>query len=196
MLTPHASIALLLLAAGASTRMGRPKQLLPYRGRTLLRHAAETAAASGCAPRLLLTGALHAELLPEVDGLGFAVHRNPNWATGMGSSIAAGLQALEAEHPDLTAVVVMLCDQPLLSAEVLQELRQQFLTTGQAVVASAYAGTRGVPALFARSVFDELRALDGAAGARHLLQRYVHLPAVTFAGGAVDVDTAEDYVAL
>ena len=69
-------VALLLLAAGASTRMGRPKQLLPYHGRSLLRHAAETAAASGCAPIVLVTGALHEELAAEVAGLSVQVVHN------------------------------------------------------------------------------------------------------------------------
>lgn len=189
-------VALLLLAAGASTRMGQPKQLLPYHGRTLLRHAAETAANSGCIPRVLVTGALHAELLLEVAGLEFSVVRNEDWATGMGSSIAVGLAELEAHHPNLAAVVVMLCDQPLLTPEVLQQLKQQFFSTGQPVVATAYAGIRGVPALFGRTVFAELRNLNGAGGARELLQRYAHLPTVAFAGGALDVDTAAQYAAL
>ena len=189
-------VALLLLAAGASTRLGRPKQFLPYHGRTLLRHAAEVAAASGCTPRLLVTGALHEKLLVEVAGLGFGVVRNEDWATGMGGSIAAGVSALEAQNPGLAAIIVMLCDQPLLTPEVLQQLQRQFLATGQPLVATAYAGTRGVPALFARDVFPDLRALAGATGARELLRRYAHLPAVEFAGGAVDVDTAEQYAAL
>jgi molybdenum cofactor cytidylyltransferase len=189
-------VALLLLGAGASTRMGQPKQLLPYKGQTLLRHAAETAAASGCAPRVLVTGALHSELLPEVAGLDFSVVRNDAWASGMGSSIAAGLTALETHHPDLAAVVVMLCDQPLLTADIIQQLKQQFFSTSQPVVATAYAGIRGVPALFSRATFAELKTLAGAAGARDLLRRYAHLPTVAFAGGALDVDTAAQYAAL
>ena len=189
-------VALLLLAAGASTRMGRPKQLLPYHGRTLLRHAAETAVASGCAPRVLVAGALYSELLPEVAGLDFSVVRNDVWASGMGSSIVAGLTALEAHHPALAAVVVMLCDQPLLTADIIQQLKQQFFSTGQPVVATAYAGIRGVPALFSRTTFAELRTLAGATGARDLLRRYAHLPTVAFADGTLDVDTAAQYAAL
>ncbi|MDB5233574.1 MAG: hypothetical protein JWR44_567 [Hymenobacter sp.] len=194
--TNSGPVALLLLAAGASSRLGQPKQLLPYRGSTLLRYAAEVAAASGCTPRLLVTGALHNELLPEVAGLGFGAIRNDGWASGMGSSIAAGLAALESQNSHLAAVIIMLCDQPLLTPDVLRQLQQQFSATGQALVATSYAGTRGVPALFARSLFAELQALAGAIGARALLRRYAQLPAVEFAGGAVDVDTAAQYAAL
>ncbi|GAB3638595.1 nucleotidyltransferase family protein [Hymenobacter arcticus] len=195
---PTATVGLLLLAAGSSSRLARPKQLLPYHGQTLLRRAAEVAAASPCRPLVLVTGALHDELLPEIDGLPFHVIRNDAWADGMGGSIAAGLAELEtaAEAPKVDAIVVILCDQPLLSEEVIGQLIVQFQATGQPVVASTYAGTQGVPALFSREVFPQLLALRGASGARELLQQYNHLPTVDFPGGATDVDTEAQYAAL
>ena len=195
---PTATVGLLLLAAGSSSRLARPKQLLPYQGQTLLRHAAEVAAASPCRPLVLVTGALHDELLPEIDGLPFHVVRNDAWADGMGGSIAAGLQELEtaSEAAKVDAVIVILCDQPLLTDEVIGQLIVQFQVTGQAVVASSYAGTQGVPALFSREIFPQLLALRGAAGARELLQQYAHLPTVDFPGGATDVDTEAQYAAL
>jgi len=195
---PTASVGLLLLAAGSSSRLARPKQLLPYQGHTLLRHAAEVATASPCRPLVLVTGALHDELLPEIEGLPFHVVRNDAWADGMGGSIAAGLQELESafEVHNVDAVVVMLCDQPLLTPEVIGELIVQFQATGQPVVASAYAGTQGVPALFSREIFPQLLELRGAAGARELLQQYAHLPTIAFPGGATDVDTEAQYAAL
>ena len=195
---PLATVGLLLLAAGSSSRLARPKQLLPYQGQTLLRHAAEVAAASPCRPLVLVTGALHDELLPEIEGLPFHVVRNDAWADGMGGSIAAGLAELESasEEPAVDAIVVMLCDQPLVSEEVIGALIVQFQATRQPVVASAYAGTQGVPALFGREVFPQLLALRGASGARELLQQYAHLPTVAFPGGATDVDTEAQYAAL
>jgi molybdenum cofactor cytidylyltransferase len=195
---PTATVGLLLLAAGSSSRLARPKQLLPYQGQTLLRHAAGVAAASPCRPLVLVTGALHDELLPEIDGLPFHVVRNDSWADGMGGSIAAGLAELEtaSEAAKVDAVVVILCDQPLLTDEVIGQLIVQFQATGQPVVASAYAGTQGVPALFSREIFGQLLELRGATGARELLQQYAHLPTVDFPGGATDVDTKEQYAAL
>ena len=93
--------------------MGRPKQLLPYRGRTLLRHAAETAVASGCGPIVLVTGALNEALAAEVAGLPIQAVHNSDWETGMASSIRAGLAAVEAAQP--RAVLIMLSDQPHLT---------------------------------------------------------------------------------
>ncbi len=195
---PTALVGLLLLAAGSSSRLARPKQLLPYQGQTLLRHAAEVAGASPCRPLVLVTGALHDELLPEIDGLPFHVVRNDSWADGMGGSIAVGLAELEtaSETAKVEAVVVILCDQPLLTPELIGELIVQFQSTQQPVVASTYAGIQGVPALFSRAVFPQLLELRGANGARELLQQYAHLPAVDFPGGATDVDTAAQYAAL
>ena len=195
---PIAQVGLLLLAAGSSSRLARPKQLLPYQGQTLLRRAAEVAVASPCRPLVLVTGALHDELLPEIKDLPFHVVRNDAWADGMGGSIAAGLAELEtaAETPPVDAVIVMLCDQPLLTEDVLGRLIVQFQATGQPVVASAYAGTQGVPALFGRAVFPQLLALRGTGGARELLQQYNHLPTIDFPGGATDVDTEAQYAAL
>jgi len=192
---PIATVGLLLLAAGSSSRLARPKQLLQYQSQTLLRRAAEVATASPCRPLVLVTGALHDELLPEIDGLPFHVVCNDAWADGMGGSIAAGLAELETAA-EADAVVVILCDQPLLNEEIIGQLIVQFQATGQPVVASAYAGTQGVPALFSREIFPQLLALRGASGARELLQQYAHLPTVDFPGGATDVDTEAQYAAL
>lgn len=209
---PTAPPALLLLAAGASSRLGRPKQLLPYRGQTLLRRAAETAAASGCRPLVLITGAGHDELLPEVAGLPFRVVRNAQWAEGMGSSVRVGMAALgaapdtaldtayppaAAERPP-AAVLLMLCDQPLLTAAHLRELLRVQRETGRAAVASAYAGTVGVPVVFGPALFGRLRTLAGAAGARHLLASLppAEVLSIEFADGAVDVDTPAQYQQL
>jgi molybdenum cofactor cytidylyltransferase len=192
---PPASTALLLLAAGASTRMGRPKQLLPYRGRTLLRHAAETAVASGCAPVVLVTGALTEALTAEVAGLPIQATHNPEWETGMASSIRAGLAAVQAAQP--RAVLIMLSDQPHLTPELLRQLVQRQQQTHAPIVAAAYGDTLGVPAVFAASVFPELLQLQGQAGAGRLIAS--HGPAVErvdFPAGLLDVDTPEQYAAL
>ncbi|MDO7853969.1 nucleotidyltransferase family protein [Hymenobacter sp. CA1UV-4] len=190
-----ASTALLLLAAGASTRMGQPKQLLPYRGRTLLRHAAETAVASGCAPIVLVTGALNEALTSEVTGLPIQTIHNPDWETGMASSIRAGLLAVQAAQP--RAVLVMLSDQPHVTPELLQQLIQRQQQTQAPIVAAAYGDTLGVPAVFAETVFPELLMLQGQAGAGRLIAGYcAAVERVDFPAGLLDVDTPEQYAAL
>ncbi|UOQ50962.1 nucleotidyltransferase family protein [Hymenobacter cellulosivorans] len=189
--------ALILLAAGASTRLGRPKQLLPYLGQTLLRRAAETAvAAAQGAPVLVVTGALHAELLPELAGLPVQAVRCPQWERGMGASLKTGLLALETAGP-LTTVTVLLCDQPHVTPELLGQLHATHAATSQPIVAAEYDGVRGVPVLFGGEVLPLLRTLPDAAGAAQLLRRHPELvAAVPFPPAAVDVDTQEQYQQL
>ena len=193
---PSGAVALLLLAAGASTRMGRPKQLLPYRGRTLLRHAAETAVVAGCAPIVLVTGALHDELLAEIVGLPILAVHNPDWETGMASSIRAGLAAVAAAAAP-RAVLVMLTDQPLVTPELLRQLIVQQQATQAPIVAAAYGETLGVPAIFDKSLLPELLKLQGAQGAGRLIARLgAAVGQVAFPAGLLDVDTPAQYTAL
>jgi len=192
---PSGAVALLLLAAGASTRMGRPKQLLPYHGRTLLRHAAETAVVAGCAPIVLVTGALHDELLAEIVGLPILAVHNSDWETGMASSIRAGLAAVAAAAP--RAVLVMLTDQPLVTPELLRQLIVQQQATQAPIVAAAYGETLGVPAIFDKSLLPELLKLQGAQGAGRLIARLgAAVGQVAFPAGLLDVDTPAQYTAL
>ena len=192
---PSGAVALLLLAAGASTRMGRPKQLLPYHGRTLLRHAAETAVVAGCAPIVLVTGALHDELLAEIVGLPILAVHNPDWETGMASSIRAGLAAVAAAAP--RAVLVILTDQPLVTPELLRQLIVQQQATQAPIVAAAYGETLGVPAIFDKSLLPELLKLQGAQGAGRLIARLgAAVGQVAFPAGLLDVDTPAQYKAL
>lgn len=189
------AVALLLLAAGASTRMGRPKQLLPYQGRTLLRHAAETAAATGCAPLVLVTGALHEALAAEVADLPFRVVHNPDWQSGMASSIQAGLVAVAAVRP--TAFLIMLSDQPLVTPELLRQLLALQRQSQAPIVAAAYGDTLGVPAVFDQSMLPELHRLQGAQGANRLIAKLgAAVGRISFPECLLDVDTPEQYAAL
>ncbi len=188
-------VALLLLAAGASARMGRPKQLLPYQGRTLLRHAAETAVASGCAPLVLVTGAVHAVLAAEVFGLPVRVVHNPAWETGMASSIRAGLTAVAEAQP--SACLIMLSDQPLVTPELLRQLVALQQQTQAPIVAAAYGDTLGVPAVFAKALIPQLLQLHGQQGANRLIASLgAAVGRVVFPAGLLDVDTPEQYAAL
>lgn len=194
-----ASTGVILLAAGASSRLGQPKQLLPFEGKTLLLRAAETAVAAGGAAVVVVTGAQHATLLPELIALPVTTTHNPHWAEGMGSSIKAGLTALETlpRPAKLTGIIVLLCDQPLVTPELLVALLRQHLATQQPIVASAYGGTLGVPAFFAAAVFPALRQLSGAAGARQLIAHHgAAVATVAFPAGVLDVDTRAQYEEL
>lgn len=190
--------AVILLAAGASVRLGRPKQLLFYHGQTLLRRAAETAvAAAAGAAVVVVTGAQHDALLPELAGLPVLLARCPAWAQGMGASLKCGLAALEKEQALLRGVTLMLCDQPHVSPELLRELVATHTATGLAIVACTYAGVQGVPVFFSAAAVPLLRQLPDGAGAGQLLKRYPALvAAVPFPSGVIDVDTEAQYAAL
>ena len=162
----------------------------------MLRRAAETAvvAAAGM-PVIVVTGALHAELLPELAGLSLLPVRCPSWALGMGASLKTGLATLESISSWAT-VVVMLCDQPLVTPALLAELAAA-RRRGRPIVATEYGGVRGVPVLFEARALALLRDIADAAGAAQLLRQHPELVAtVPFEGGAVDVDTPAQYAAL
>jgi len=193
------SVAVIILAAGASTRMGRPKQLLTYDGRTFLRNAAEMAIASVCRPILVVLGAYADQLHSEIDDLPVQQVVNERWAEGMGSSIRAGLEALK--HYDRAgaakAVVLMLCDQPFVTAAVINDLVMAYRSSGKGIIASEYGGTMGVPAFFGREYFAELAALSGATGAKQIIAAHAsEVVRVPFPKGITDVDTPEDYLQL
>ena len=191
-----ASIGVVILAAGASSRLGQPKQLVQYRGRTLLRHAAEAAAASGCRPIVTVLGANAKALRGELAGLPVWIVENEDWEQGMGTSIAAGVRPL-ADSGRLDGAVVLLADQPLVGPDLIKDLVARFEETMAPVVASEYAGTLGVPALFAEMLFPELLALDGPSGAKQVIQKHRNTAAlVVFDGGVVDIDTPEDLADL
>jgi molybdenum cofactor cytidylyltransferase len=189
--------AILLLAAGSSSRLGQPKQLLPYKGKTLLRRAAETAvAAAAGAPVVVVTGALHEELLPELLGLSVQVVRCETWPAGMGASLQTGLQMLEKYARPLQSVTVMLCDQPFVTAGLLQQLAAA-VSLARPIAASAYNEVRGVPVCFAPEALPLLRQLPETAGAAQLLRQHPQLVTTfDFPLGAIDVDTPEQYASL
>jgi CTP:molybdopterin cytidylyltransferase MocA len=176
-------IAAVVIAAGASTRLGEPKQLVVIAGETLLERAVRTAREAGCSPVVVVLGA-SAEVIRERCDLGGAVVVvNPGWEEGMASSIRIGVGAVGGAD----GVVLMTCDQPAVTAEHLLAL-----TAAGEVMASEYAGRRGVPAYFPAASFSALTELTGDAGARELLRSAA---TVELVGGELDVDTAADLAA-
>ena len=188
---------IVILAAGASTRLGEPKQQLLFQGKTLLQRALQTALDSGCAPVAVVLGANAEKLIPELAGKPVTVVQNPNWQEGMGSSIRAGLQELLRLKPELSEVIFMVCDQPFVEAGVLKRLVQAKQDGRSGIIASAYQGTVGTPVLFDQVYFPELLALQGQEGAKKIILKHQpQVTAITFEAGAIDIDTQEDYSAL
>jgi len=185
------SLAAILLAAGGSSRIGAPKQLLPYRDRSLLRHAAEVAVKSDAGETLVVLGFEFERMKAELRGLEVRVVENPGWQEGIASSIRVAISSLP---PSFEAAIILLCDQPLLTSEILNGLIKARNETGKPIVASQYEGTVGVPALFDRSFFTELTQLKGDHGAKRLIAKHSDQVAlIPFPGGSVDIDTLADY---
>jgi molybdenum cofactor cytidylyltransferase len=188
------SVAAIVLAAGASSRLGQPKQLLVHRGETLLERAIRLANEAGAAPVITVIGANFETLRASVASMCSIQAINNRWEQGISTSIHAGLDALDEAAPHAAGALILACDQPRLTADHLRTLIEIFATQEDpSIVASTYAGVLGVPAVFPRMAFADLRALRGDKGARSLL---VHPPCpmipVPFPGGEVDIDRPED----
>lgn len=185
---------IIILAAGGSTRMGVIKQLLPYNGKTLIQHAVDTAQGTLSQPVVVVTGARNDIFEP--DNSVYMTH-NAAWQEGIASSIRSGLNAILKIEPGLDAVIFLVCDQPHISANLLKELIDAHEVGGKTIVASAYADTVGIPALFHKSFFETLQQLKGDEGAKRIImQNPESVAVVDFPRGDIDIDTAADYQAL
>jgi len=188
------SIPAIILAAGASRRLGQPKQLVRFGDETLLERAVRIAAESGATPVLVVIGAQF-ELVSTVIPFDRAIAiQNPDWEQGIASSIHAGLEAVERLAPASSGALILPCDQLRLSADHLRALLSTFVGQSEpSIAASTYAGALGIPAVFPRDVFPQLLALQGDKGARALL---VNPPcpviAIPFDGGEIDIDEPAD----
>ena len=183
----------ILLAAGGSSRLGRPKQLVEFQGKTLIRRAAETLVCSQCEPIVVVLGAEIERSTAELNGLDVAICINEKWQTGMSSSIISGLRSLLTIEPNLHAVVITLCDQPHVNSVDIDNLITAFKVSGPPIVAAKYGETTGVPALFSRKLFDDLLQLEGDKGARQLIQHnFESVETIEIEKAAIDIDKLDD----
>jgi molybdenum cofactor cytidylyltransferase len=179
------NIAVVVLAAGGSKRLGRAKQLEPIDGVSLVRRA--TLAALEIGPTIVVLGAAHEQVGAEIAGLGARIVVNAGWAAGMGGSIALGMTAVGSAD----AVLLTVCDQPRIDGDVLARVVHAFNTSPADIVAASYEGTVGVPAVFSSKHFDELRALEGDRGAKGIIERLGAL-AIECPEAAWDIDEEGD----
>ena len=184
-------VAAIILAAGASTRMGQPKLLLTHQGVPLVRRAVEAAVGGGCTDVVVVLGANHEQYRPQLQGTPARLLHNPEFSQGMSSSIRIGIEAL-AE--DTQAAIIMLADQPFIDRGVIERLIHTYVMSKARIVACEYGGVRGAPVLFDRALFLELLLLEGDQGARQVMTIYprnvttIEIPA----DAARDIDTPED----
>ena len=183
----------IILAAGKASRMGAPKQLLPYGGKTVIEKMVELTTTLPNTRTLVVTGAYQKEVEVKLLSYPVGVIYNSNWQTGMGSSIAAGVNAAEKENPD--GVIIILADQLAIQKEHLMGLIETFYQKNeQYCVCSFYKKIKGVPALFPKHWFGFLKNLRGDQGARKLLnERSEDALALPLAEAAIDIDTPKDW---
>jgi molybdenum cofactor cytidylyltransferase len=190
------SIAAVLLAAGSASRFGAAKQTLLIEGIPMVRRAAMTALDAGLSPVIVVTGAYRDAVEPCLAGLPVQIAKNSDWASGMGSSLALGVRTAMATEAMLHAVLVMLADQPGITAAELRALIMAHASPPGRIRAACYEGHLGPPCLFPRAYFDELASIHGAHGARQLLERHADsVDAYDLPSAAFDIDMPADHAA-
>jgi molybdenum cofactor cytidylyltransferase len=186
-------IAAIILAAGASTRLGQPKQLLKLQGQSLIRRAAVAVIGAGCNPTFIVTGSESNQIVQELYDLPVQSVFNADWGNGIGSSLRAGVRALQNFALQPNAVVIAVCDQPYMNSEVIERLIDGWHQGGKAIAACQYGGAYGTPCCFASSKFLELSQVSDDSGAKRILSADpVNLTLVPWPLGALDLDLPED----
>ncbi len=191
------SIAIMILAAGASTRMGTPKQLLLYQGRSFLQYIIEMAIASVCHPVVVVLGANAEQIYPQIKQLPIQVVKNQDWVYGMSTSIRSGIELLNNLPQKIEAVVITLCDQPFVCDQIINQLVDAYYAVKKPIIACEYGGTLGVPAIFSQIFFSELAALKETSGAKKIINNhFIEVFSIPFSLGNIDIDTPKDYEQL
>ena len=196
--------AVVILAAGQSKRLGHPKQLVVYKGKTLLNRAIETVEGVRVMPELsninyqlstivVVLGAHFDEIKESISNKRIPVLKNENFEEGIASSIRCGLKEIIEKSPNVESVIFLVCDQPFVHSELLLNLISKHKKSGKPLVASQYENILGTPALFHKSYFSELAQLKGDAGAGKLIkQNLSEVAIVQFSNGVIDIDSSDD----
>jgi len=183
-------LAILILAAGNSNRLGKAKQLLPFQNTTLLGHTIQVAQSTQL-PIAVVTGARQYEIENEIEKFKVDAVFNPFWQQGMSTSLQTGLHYLQTKFPNLQGLLVMVCDQPFINEILLNELIEKYSINNKSV-ASSYNNIAGVPAIITKDFFSEIEQLSGDKGARTILNNN-NFEMVSFSNGTIDIDTPEEY---
>lgn len=188
---------IVILAAGSSTRLGQPKQLLEFQGTTLVQRITQIAVSAVKKPVVVILGANCSLIHSQLTHLPVHIVYNPDWPRGMTSSIRKGLLALLYYSPDTDGAIFAVCDQPYITSDLFLEMISVGSISQKPIVACLYNNVLGTPVLFKKEYFDVLLALKDTEGARTILQAHPEsIEAVPFPLGIFDVDTMQDYEAL
>ena len=187
---------ILILAAGNSSRLGEPKQLLNFNGKTLLRNVVNEAI-KVTESVIVVTGSNHSQISREIEDFEVKIVENINWDQGMGSSIKIGINQLLNRFSEVQNIIISVCDQPFIEASVFSDLIQMQKISQKGIVASKYSDTLGTPVLFTKKYFEEISKLSGQEGAKKVTQKFKDdIAEIIFEKGAIDIDTQSDYQKL
>lgn len=188
---------IIILAAGSSSRLGSPKQLLEFKGSSLLKRISMAALDVPDAAVCIVVGAFHDLVRTAVAHLPVSISINPQWQSGLSSSIRTGLQKLLTIHPGIEQCIISLCDQPFVDQHVFLALDNLADQSGKGIVVTGFDGTWGPPTLFGKKYFRQLIALEGHEGAKKIASQYPEDRIVfDFDAAKFDIDTAQDYFDL
>jgi molybdenum cofactor cytidylyltransferase len=186
---------IIILAAGSSSRMGEPKQLMKFKSKTFLQHIIEESKEANLNPVICVTGYQSDQISKAIAGMNVIIVNNEQWSEGMGTGISAGIK--EALQSDLDSVILAVSDQPFVSSGLFAKMLTLKDKSGKKIVASSYAGTLGTPVLFDKEYFNQLICLHGNQGAKNIVHMNMSdVVTVKFEKGSIDIDTKEDYEKL
>ena len=189
-----AKIPIVLLAAGSSSRMGQPKQLLPWHGKTLIEHQIQTLLITGN-PVVVVLGSKSKKIIPVLNNLDISFVINDKWESGMGSSVSTGVEFVMKTFSNVEGVLFTLIDQPLISPSHIKKIIENYKPEKRQIIAStSEKGWLGVPALFDKTYFKELASLNGEEGAKTIIYSHKDEVIQIDAGEILDdLDTIEKY---
>ncbi len=197
MLGDKIEIEVMIMAAGASRRLGQSKQLLEYKGDTLIRKISKEAIQANCGNVTVITGFDHEKIENEITDLDLNVFFNKEWEEGLGASIRNGLAYILDRNPNTNALLLSMVDQPFVDAAHLKKLVNAYDSARSMIIASAYSGTFGVPVLIDSFYFDLLSKLKGDEGGKKILANYIkNIVEIPFMDGAIDIDEKKDLKSL
>jgi len=186
-------VGIIVLAAGSSTKLGSPKQLVQYEGKSLIRRSVDLALAVESEHIIVVLGSNASAIADEITDLPVEIEVNHNWYVGISSSLRVGIAKLLELDAAIDAALIMLSDQPFITVKTINLLLDAYRSSGMPIAAAEYDGILGVPALFDRAIFEELMLLEGDAGARVIIRRDPNrVAAVSTPEAAFDIDTPDD----
>ena len=188
---------IVILAAGNSSRLGEPKQLLQFENKSLIRHVADAAVNSVDSAVIIVSGSNEKLISNELNKLPVHLIHNADWQEGMASSISVGIQEIIRINPSIKGVILAVSDQPFVTSRLFLDLIEKAKANEKCIVACSYEDTSGTPVLFPKQYFSSLTSLNGAEGAKKLLKKFAaDVVTIPFPLGGIDIDTKEDYQKL